>query len=141
MPYLLLFFSCFIIFMKGTDRTFMHLVSVQRVCGSTPLNLTHAWWPTFWPTVANLQWHPATPFGGCAVIWALPKPLFGLMGDCFIYLFIYSIVFDSLFFRTSLYIPAHTYIYSFCLLVVYSIICLDGNMNSTCAEEYLESKQ
>ena len=24
-------------------------------------------------------------------MWALPTPLFGLMGDCFIYLFIYSI--------------------------------------------------
>ena len=48
-------FSRFIIFMKGTDRTFMHLVSVQRVCGSTPLNLTHAWWTTLWPSVANRQ--------------------------------------------------------------------------------------
>ena len=28
-----------------------------------------------------------TPFGDSAVKWALPIPLFGLMGDCFIYLF------------------------------------------------------
>ena len=74
--------------MKGTDRTFIYLVSVQRVCGSTPLNLTHAWWYTLRPRVANRQWHPATPFGDSAVTWALPKPLFGLMGDCFIYLLI-----------------------------------------------------
>ena len=39
-------------FHEGTDRTFMHLVSVQRVCGSTPLNLTHALWSTLWSSVA-----------------------------------------------------------------------------------------
>ena len=32
-----------------------NLVSVQRVCGSTPLNLTHAWWSTLWSSVANHQ--------------------------------------------------------------------------------------
>ena len=41
--------------------------------------------------VANRQWHPATPFGDNAVTWALPIPLLGLMGDCFIYLFLVKI--------------------------------------------------
>ena len=64
---------------------------MHRGCGSTLLNLTRAWWSTLWSSVANHQWHPATAFGGSAVMWALPKPLFGLMGDCFIYLlFIYN---------------------------------------------------
>ena len=47
---------------EGTDRIFMHVVSVSLFCGSTPLNLAHAWWSTLWSSVANHQWYSATSF-------------------------------------------------------------------------------
>ena len=47
--------------MIGTDRTFMLLVIAQRVCGSTPLNLTHAWWSTLWYSVVTANDTPLLP--------------------------------------------------------------------------------
>jgi len=129
------YFSCFIIFMKGTDRTFMYLVSVQQVCGSTPANLTHAWWSTLWPTVANRQWHPATLFGGSVVMWALPKPLFGLMGDCFIYLFIYWLLLYYPLYCLQLYIGYH-YIYWLPLNIGYHYILVTSIYSSPLNIEY-----
>ena len=63
-------------------------MQLVRVCGSKPLNLTHAWWYTLWPVWPTINDTPLLPLGMVEVMWALPITLFGQMGDCFIYLFI-----------------------------------------------------